>query len=92
MKKATSYTPTALHISAEEGQPSTFWKSQSGKYYRTKAEAEKDSGKAVNPEDYRIDLSFFSKYKTYILGAFVAAVITAAIIYFAPKITAKFGK
>lgn len=92
MNKATSYTPTVVHIPAKEGMPSTFWKSASGKYYRTKSEAEKDSGEAVNPEDYRIDISFFTKYKTYILGAFVAAIITAGIIYFAPKIAAKFGK
>ncbi len=92
MNKATSYTPTVVHVPAEEGKPSTFWKSASGKYYRTKTEAEKDSGDAVNPEDFRIDVSFFTKYKTYILGAFVAALITAALIYFAPKIAAKFGK
>lgn len=93
MNKATDYTPTCIHIPAAEGQPSTFWKSKSGKYYRTKAEAIADTGKdTVNPEKFRIDKSFFTKYKVYILGALVAAIITAAIIYFAPKIAAKIKK
>lgn len=92
MNKATSYTPVAIHVSAKEGQPSTFWKSQSGKYYRTKKEATEDKGNAVNPNDYAVEVSFFVKYKNYILGACVAALITAAIIYFAPKIVAKMKK
>lgn len=91
IRKATGEA-TAIHISAKEGEPSTFWKSASGKYYRTKKEAEKDQGTAVNPEDYRIDVSFFTKYKTYILGAFCAAIVAALIIWGAPKIAAKLGK
>ena len=93
MKKATGYTPQCVHIPAAEGQPSTFWKSASGKYYRTKAEAVTDNGtNAVNPEKFRIDKSFFTKYKTYILGAFVAACVVAALFYFGPKVAAKFKK
>ena len=90
MKKATSSTVEVVHISAKEGQPSTFWKSASGKYYRTKMEAELDTGVAVNPDDYRVDVSFFVKYKTYILGAFIAAVVAGLLIWGAPKIAAKF--
>lgn len=81
-----------LHISAKEGCPSTFWKSASGKYYTTKSEAVHDSGRAVNPDDYRIDVSFFTKYKTYILGALVAAIVATAVIYFAPVIAARIKK
>ena len=92
MNKATFYTPIAVHVSAKEGQPSTFWKSQSGKYYRTKSEAAADKGVALNPDDYAIEVSFFTKYKTYILGALVAAIVAAAVIYFAPKIAAKMKK
>lgn len=83
-------TPTVVHINAPEGQPSTFWKSQSGKYYRTKSEAIADEGKTnVNPNDYAIKVNFFVKYKNYILGAAVAAAVAAALFYFAPKIVAK---
>lgn len=83
------YNPTAVHVSAAEGQPSTFWKSKSGKYYRTKKEAIEDKGDAVNPADYEIEVSFFTKYKTYILTALVGAIVVAAMFYFIPKITAK---
>lgn len=91
IRKATGDV-TVVHIPAAEGEPSTFWKSDSGKYYRTKAEAQQDKGNAVNPEDYRIEVGFFTKYKTYILGAFCAAVVAALVIWGAPKLAAKFGK
>ena len=90
--KATGYEPQVIHISAQEGQPSTFWKSASGKYYRTKDEAIKDSGMAVNPDNYKVQVSFLAKYKNYILGALVAAIVTAALFYFVPKIAAKLKK
>lgn len=83
------YIPVAVHVSAAEGEPSTFWKSQSGKYYRTKKEAAEDKGVAVNPADYKIEVSFFTKYKTYILTALVGAIVVAAMFYFVPKIAAK---
>ena len=94
MNKATStYEPTCINISAKQGEPSTFWKGQSGKYYRTKKEAiEDDQTKAVNPSDYEIKVSFLVKYKNYILAALVAAILAAAVIYFAPVIAKKFGK
>lgn len=93
MTKTTKYEPTCINIPAQQGQPSTFWKSKTGKYYRTKSEAVTDNKEnAVNPEKFRIDKSFFTKNKTYILGALVAAIVTAAIIYFAPMIAAKLKK
>ena len=89
----STYTPTVVHVNAPEGQPSTFWKSQSGKYYRTKAEAIADEGKTnVDPNQYAIKVGFFVKYKNYILGATVAALVAAALFYFAPKIVAKLKK
>ena len=92
VRKATG-EPEVVHISAKEGEPSTFWKSASGHYYRTKAEAYKDNtSKAVDPEKYRINTSFLVKYKSWILAGCVAALLTAALWYFAPKIAGKFKK
>lgn len=81
-----------VHISAAEGDPSTFWMSKSGKYYLTKAEAEKDKGKVVNPDDYKLNTSFLKKYRKYILAALIGAIVVAGILYAAPKIAAKFKK
>ena len=92
IRKATG-DPVAVHVSAKEGEPSTFWKSASGKYYRTKNEAIKDTGKnTVNPSDYEIQVSFVVKYKNYIIGAVVAALVAAALFYFVPKVVAKMKK
>lgn len=93
MNKATNHNPQVVHVNAQEGQPSTFWVSKTGKYYRTKQEAIDDQGKTnVNPEDYAINVSFLVKYKNYILGAAIAALVTALLIYYAPKIIAKIKK
>lgn len=93
MNRATDYQPTSINISAKQGEPSTFWKGQSGRYYRTKTQAIQDDAKnAVNPDDYKIKVSFFVKYKKYILAALVAAILAAAVIYFAPMISAKIKK
>lgn len=87
------YQPSIKHVSAKEGQPSTFWRSKSGKYYRTKKEAIADNGKnTANPSDYEISVSFLTKYKTYILGALVAAIVAALLFYFVPKVAAKLKK
>lgn len=41
-----------INVDAAPGDPSTFWVSESGKYYRTYAEAKEDAGLTnVNPED-----------------------------------------
>ena len=92
MNKVTNNSVICVHIPAAEGEPSTFWKSATGKYYRTKSEALKDSGKTYNPDDYRIVKNFFVKYKYYILAGLVAAALATAMYYFAPKIVAKFKK
>lgn len=93
MNKTTDYTPKVVHVSSKEGEPSTFWQGKSGRYYRTKKQAiEDDKNYAVNPADYEIKVSFLVKYKNYILAALVAAILAAAVIYFAPKIAAKMKK
>lgn len=75
-----------LHISAAPGQPSTFWKSKSGVFYRTKAEAEKDSGTPVNPDDYKVGTNFFVKYKKYIIAACISALVAGGLVYYFTKI------
>ena len=93
MNKTTDYNPTVIHVSSKEGDPSTFWQGKSGRYYRTKKQAiEDDKKKAVNPSDYEVKVSFLVKYKNYILAALVAAILAAAVIYFAPKIAKKMKK
>lgn len=93
MNQANNYNPQVVHVNAQEGYPSTFWVSKTGKYYRTKNEAIKDDGVSnVNPDDYAIKVSFLVKYKNYILGAAIAALVTALLIYYAPKIIAKVKK
>lgn len=92
LKDTTPYNPFCKHISAVEGKPSTFWVSRTGKYYKTKKEAAKDEGKVENPDDYVIKKSFLTKYKTYILAAFIGAIVTAAILYGAPIVIKKLKK
>lgn len=72
------YAPTSINISAEQGQPSTFWKSETGLFYKTKAEAVKDDKtKAVNPNDYAINKSFFVQHKKAILISLLLIAILA---------------
>lgn len=79
------YNPTVYHISAAEGQPSTFWKSISGKYYRTKLEAEIDCGKTYDPSDYEKKTSFLVKYRKYILAGTVALLLLALVCFILTK-------
>lgn len=39
-----------ITVSAAPGEPSVYWKSVSGKYYRTLSEAKKDSGLNTLPD------------------------------------------
>lgn len=56
------------HISAKAGNPSTFWKGESGNWYVTKKAALKDNTSfAVNPEAYKIKKSFYYQYQTQII-------------------------
>ncbi len=70
-----------IHISAEPGQPSTFWSQDGKNWYRTKQEAEvNDIAKAVNPDDYKITKSFWNEHKKAIIIS--GAVITIAVVIF----------
>ena len=72
------YAPTSINISAAQGNPSTFWKSEKGLYYKTKALAVEDKAiNAVNPNDYAINKSFFVQHKKAILISLLLLAILA---------------
>lgn len=77
---------TRIHVSAEPGYPSTLWVGNSGKYYRTKAQAEKDNGTdAINPEDIKKhEQKWYVKHKL-LLTALCAAIVAAFIVYSVKK-------
>lgn len=63
------------NISAEPGQPSTFWSKDGENWYRTKAEAEQnDVSKAVNPDDYAIEKSFWQSNKKWIIAVLILVI------------------
>ena len=77
---------TRIHISAEPGYPSTLWQSNSGKYYRTKKQAEADNGNdAISLEDIKKhEQKWYVKHKL-LLTALCAAIIAAFIVYSVKK-------
>ena len=80
------------HISAQAGQPSTFWKGASGNWYLTKAEAETDNtSRAVNPKDYELKKSFWNAHQKQIITC--AAIVGCLLaIYMAYKFKDKLFK
>lgn len=75
-----------INIDAAPGNPSTFWVSESGKYYRTYLEAKEDKGLTnVNPEDYAIKKSFFTQHKKTILICLGLLICGLAIIFLFDK-------
>jgi len=71
-----------LNISAAQGDPSTFWQGASGRYYRTKADAETDDmSKAVDPANYYYSKSFWAKNKKTIIWSIVAIIIIGGMIW-----------
>ena len=67
---------TTKHISALQGNPSTFWSNDDGKtWYRTKAEAEAGAGTVVNPDDYVYSKGFWAQNKKTILVCLAIAVV-----------------
>ena len=75
-----------INIDTAPGNPSTFWVSESGKYYRTYMEAKVDEGKTnVNPQDYVIKKSFFAQHKKTILICAVLLVCGFSIVYLFDK-------
>ena len=91
MKKITD--PQVVHISALEGQPSTFWKSVTGKFYRTKKEAEEDLGdNTLNPKKYEVKKVWLDKYGKTIAIIVIAAIAGAVLAYYTPTIIKHFKK
>ena len=81
-----NYEPEVVHISAEEGQPSTFWKGANGKYYTKKSDAIQCNSNGISDiSRYEKRTPFLRKYKKYILAGTVAAIVVAAKFYFIPK-------
>ncbi|HOG36764.1 MAG TPA: hypothetical protein PK984_04405 [Paludibacteraceae bacterium] len=74
-----AYEPTCVNISAAQGQPSTFWQSETGAYYRNKYDAVKDDkSKAVNPADFALKKSFWKQNKKAIIISIVIIAIGVA--------------
>ena len=73
-----------MYVSAEPGQPSVFWQSDSGKYYRTKKQALEDNGdKSVNPDDYEVKTSWWKRNKRTVEISFcVSLVVVLAILMY----------
>lgn len=71
-----------INIASKPGNPSTFWQGESGKYYRTKHEAEADNGQnTVTPEDYAITKTIWDKHKHTIIYSLIAVLFIAIIVY-----------
>lgn len=79
------------YISALPGHPSTFWAGASGRWYRTKAQAEQDHAScSVNPEQYVMQKSFFAANKKTILITLAIVAIVCGGIYLYKKGTIVF--
>lgn len=75
-----------INVDAAPGDPSTFWVSESGKYYRTYAEAKEDAGLTnVNPEDYAIKKTFFTQHKKAIIICGIVLVCGLVVVYLFDK-------
>lgn len=77
---------TIIHISAVPGQPSTLWMGESGKFYRTKAQAELDNGiGAIDPVTIqRNQQNFFTRHKL-LCTSLMSALFAALIVYYIMK-------
>jgi hypothetical protein len=70
-----------IHIATKAGDPSTLWQNtDSGKYYRTKAEAEADSGTEINPADFEIKKTFWQKHGKKVIAIAVVVVICVVVV------------
>lgn len=71
-----------INIDAAPGQPSTFWVSNSGRYYRTYAEAKADNPtKAVNPQDYVVKKSFYQQHKKVIWACLIILAAGLSVVW-----------
>ena len=69
------------YISANPGDPSTLWQSESGKYYRTKNEAISDNGTEIFPEEFEIKKSALEKYHKLNIRIVAISAIVAFLVY-----------
>ena len=71
-----------MYVSAEPGQPSTFWQGESGRWYTKKKLAMLDQdGTNVNPEDYEVKTSWWKRNgKAVTISTVVSLIIAIAII------------
>ncbi len=75
-----------INIDAKAGNPSTFWVSDSGKYYRTYAQAKKDdASQAVDPTKYVATKSFFQQHKKTLLFCALLLAAGLATVYLFDK-------
>ncbi len=77
-----------MYVSAEPGQPSTFWQGESGKWYRTKRLAQLDNqSNAVNPNDFEVKTTWWKRNnKAVKISAIVSVIVViAAIIIYKKK-------
>lgn len=84
-----------INISAAPGQPSTFWISPSGRYYRTAAQAREDNpALAVNPADYIIQKSFWQRNRAWLIPLIIISLLAILVWYLGRKgiITLKLRK
>ena len=71
-----------MYVSAEPGNPSTLWQSDSGKFYRTKKEALADSGEELKPDELEIKTSWLKRNaKTIIISLCVSLIVAAITAY-----------
>ena len=75
-----------INISAAPGQPSTFWISASGRYYRTADQAREDNPDlALNPADYTLTKSFWQRNRAWLLPLIILAALALLIWYLRRK-------
>ena len=68
-----------MYVSTAPGNPSTLWRSESGKYYRTRKEALADKGRVIDPNEVEIKSSFFKRWRKVIIYSTVSAVIASLV-------------
>lgn len=75
-----------INIDAKAGDPSTFWVSETGHYYRTYKEAKEDNTKnAVNPTDYVATKSFWARHKKTLLVCALILAVGLGVVYLFDK-------
>ena len=71
---------TVMYLSANPGDPSILWRSESGEWYRTKQEALKGEGTPIDPDEVEIQHSWFERNPK--LVAFLVISVIAGVVFF----------